>query len=291
MANPATERPVDVLPTFAEGRFSDRQVSRHEVCATCGMTLMLPGVQRDGQRYCCHGCVPQPEQAGGALHSPEPQRSVGAVRAVSISAKPEDASAFLADIKLLALYEQKLARIQLTGVGQDGKTACATADGQFGAFPYHIELHFYAVEGGYRSTLCSGGPIVGLRGTFVARPAEGGCVVTHSEQYELRGGWLGTWLGRLLQPYIGWSMERELRTLKRLIEEPAALGEALRKRDPRQIEVDPSVPVWDPRREGSERRGLTARAPTPELVTLLTGIGLGALLAGGVFVGVRALSR
>jgi hypothetical protein len=282
MPAPETAPAAPAPPSFAEGALSDKYAALGMRCHTCGMTLLLPGVRWEERRYCCHGCAGRPEPAG-ALRPPAAERTVGTVRAVHISASPEQVGEFLADIKLLPLYEQKLARLQVTGVGPDGRTACATANGQFGALPYHIELHFQAREGGgYESTLCGPGPIAGLRGTFRVEPAEGGCVVTHTERYQFRGGLAAAWLGRSLMPFIGWTMERELRTLKRLIEEPEVLGEALRTRDPRQIEIDPQVKVWDPRRAGPGWTGLARRAPTPELVLFLAGLGLGALIAGGI---------
>lgn len=221
---------------------------------------------------------------------PQPRHVVSAARAVRIDRPVEEVATFLADINLLHLYEQKLARIQVTGVSADGRSACATADGQFAFLSYHIELHFQASEGGgYRSTLCSKGPIAGLLGTFTVKPTgDGGCIVTHVERYEFLGGAGGYALGRMTRPYIGWSMSRELRTLKRLVEDPAALAEALRASDPRTIAVDPRVLVWDPTAARPARRGLLPRVPTPSGVALFCAFGMGALAAG---VAGRALRR
>ena len=65
--------------------------------------------------------------------------------------------------------------------------------------------------------------------------------------------------GAFVRPYVGWSMARELRTLKRLVEDPAALVEALRGGDPRKIAVDPSVEVWGPTSHRPPKRGWLAR--------------------------------
>ena len=258
-----------------------------EACATCGMDLPLPGIPYEGRRYCCHGCVPRRERSerrAGALRPPTWGRSVEVRRAVFIAEDPEEVGRFLADIDLLHLYEQKLARIQITGIGQHEKTACATADGHFGPVLFHIELHFDAADGGgYESTLCSGGPILGLRGSFKVHPAEGGCVVTHVERYQFASGPIAWWLGQLWKPYIGWSMARELRTLKRLVEEPGALAEAARMRDPRLIPVDSRVVIWDPTRENSAHRGLLAKVPTSQTVAVLGAFASGLLLRGGAF--------
>lgn len=159
------------------------------------------GYPYEGRRYCCHGCVPSRERSerhAGALRPPAWGRSVEVHRAVFIAEDPEEVGRFLADIDLLHPYEQKLAQIQITGIGQNEKTACATADGHFGPVLYHIELHFDAADGGgYESTLCSGGPILGLRGSFKVHPAEGGCVVTHVERYQFAPGPIAWRLGQL----------------------------------------------------------------------------------------------
>jgi hypothetical protein len=238
------------------------------------MRLALPGLVRDGRVFCCHGCA-----KGEALQPPAKTRTVSAARAVHIDRTPEEVARFLADIDYLHLYEQKLARIHVTAVSADGRRACATADGQFANLTYHIELHFDALEGGgYNSTLCADGPIVGLRGTFAVRPDGEGCVVTHVERYEFKGGTVGARVGAIVRPYIGWSMARELRTLKRLVEDPAALAEALRGGDPRTIPVDPRVKVWDPSSHRPPKRGWLARVPTPHTVELAGAFAFGLLL-------------
>ncbi len=157
---------------------------------------------------------------------------------------------------------------------------------------YHIELLFKASRGGgYESTLCSSGPIRGLRGDFsVAAGVEGESVVTHFERYEFFGGSAVRHLFKLALPYLGWSIARELRTLKRLVEDPAALGEALRCGDPRRIPVDPGVLVWDPTRAGSGSRGLTRRALRPQTAAAAAAFVVGGL-AGALAVALAKKRR
>jgi hypothetical protein len=263
------------------------EVARARGCSACGMRLVVPGIPREGGVYCCHGCE-RTVTGPGPLHRPENHR-VAVARAVQIDETPERVAEFLSDINLLHLYEQKLTRIQTTAVSSDGRTACATADGQFMLLTYHIELHFDALEGGgYKSTLCDNGPVAGLRGTFAARPADrGGTVVTHQESYEFLGGTAGLAFGQLARPYLGWTIARELRTLKRLIEEPVVLANALRGGDPRKTTVDPSVVVWDPVHGDRPHRGLFPRVPTPNTIKLAGAFGLGALTAAAILVRLR----
>lgn len=247
-------------------------------CDTCGMALELPGVAVGDRRFCCGGCARSFGRAQGRLYRPSSSRHVAVARAVHIDAPPDEVGAFLADIELLHLYEQKLSRIEATALSDDGKRACATGDGHFGVITYHIELHFDTFEGGgYQSTLCDKGPIAGLRGTFAIHLADRGCIVTHVEDYEFLAGAIGYQLGRASIPYIGWSMARELRTLKRLVEDPVALGEAIRIGDPRTIPIDPRVRVWDPTRDRPARRAWLARVPTPTTVAVAGAFALGAI--------------
>ena len=272
------------METFDMGGAHEVGVSgANRPCATCGMLLTLPGYRRDGRFYCCAGCARSGADAG-RLFTPEHHR-VHTARAIHLEAELDRVAAFLADIELLPLYEQKLDRLHVTACGTDGKTACASADGRFAFMTYHIELHFDALqEGGYKSTLCSKGPIAGLRGTFEPTASDrGGTVVTHTETYEFLAGAVGHAMGQFARPYIGWSMERELRTLKRLVEQPNALAEALRIGDPRKIPVDASAVVWDPTSDRPGRRGLFPRVPLPETIMVLGALGVGAL--GGLAIG------
>ncbi len=101
------------------------------------------------------------------------------------------------------------------------------------------------------------------------------------------GALRGALLGGLLGPYIAWSMERELRVLKRLVEEPGFLAEALRTGNPRQLRVDPSVEVWDPNRPTRRRRARFAAAPTPQALSIGLGAVLGALTVGGIAIAIH----
>lgn len=269
------------------------RVTPRDACATCGMILLMPGVQRAALQYCCNGCVPRGGRPPGSLSRPDRGISLETARAVHIAADRATIASFVSKIELLRLYEQKLERLQVTATSNDGKRSCATADGHWALLPFHIELHFDALEaGGYKSTLCSGGPIVGLRGGFVIEPdGDAGCTVTHFENYEFAGGALGNRIARIVQPYIGWSMDRELRLLKRLIEDPALLADALRMFNPRQLAVDPDVPVWDPQRPHSARRGWLARVPSPALAALGVAFAAGALAAGPFWRRRRAVAR
>lgn len=224
-------------------------VEPRTVCATCGMTLVVPGLLQAGSAYCCHGCVPAAGKAAGATFAPPRHGALETARAIRIDAAADVVSRFLANIELLHLYEQKLERLQVTAVSEDGRRACATADGNFGLLPFHIELHFDfdAIQGGgYKSTICDAGPITALRGGFVVAPEGAGCVVTHFENYEFAHGGTFEFVGRLFKPYIGWSMDRELRALKQLVEDPAVLGRALRLRRPHRLPIDRAAAVWDP---------------------------------------------
>lgn len=272
------------MHTFEMGAAHEVGVSgAGQPCATCGMLLTMPGYIRDGRFYCCDGCARSGTTAG-PLYTPDEHR-VHTARAIHLDADVDRVAAFLADIELLPLYEQKLDRLHVTARAADGKSACASADGRFAMITYHIELHFDALRpGGYKSTLCSEGPIAGLRGTFEPAASDrGGTIVTHTETYEFLAGGLGYAMGQFTRPYIGWSMERELRTLKRLVESPNALADALRSGDPRKIPVDPKVPVWDPASDRPARRGVLSRVPLPETVMTLGAFGVGAL--GGLAVG------
>lgn len=264
------------MQSFTEGTGLEGRVSQ-QICDRCAMKLTMPGVRNDAGVFCCHGCASP--AIHGRLLQPNTSRSLEVRRAVRIDAPATEVAKFLSRVELLHLYEQKLTRLQVTGVSKDGSTACATADGQFGVLTYHIELHFKASGGGgYESTLCSKGPIRGLRGDFsVAAHADGGSVVTHFERYEFFGGAAARYLFELAVPYLGWSIARELRTLKRLVEDPAALGEALREGDPRRIPVDPGVLVWDPTRTSSGSRGLTRRALRPQTAAAAAAFAAGAV--------------
>jgi len=194
------------------------------------MKLTMPAIRNDRGVFCCHGCASP--AIDGALLQPNTTRSLEVRRAVRIEAAATDVAKFLSRVELLHLYEQKLTRLQVTGVSPDGTTACAT---------------------------------------------DGGSVVTHFERYEFFGGRAARYLFELAVPYLGWSIARELRTLKRLVEDPAALGEALRNGDPRRISVDPRVLVWDPTRASSGSRGLTRRALRPQTAAAGTAFVAGAV--------------
>src|SRR5688572_2825160 len=88
----------------------DHRADVGEACPTCGMILKMAGVRYEGRSYCCHGCVPYEGEVPHALHIPG-KRKVEVVRAVQVSAAPEQASMFVRDLRLLHLYEQKLRRI------------------------------------------------------------------------------------------------------------------------------------------------------------------------------------
>lgn len=264
------------METFEPGAPHETDVSgAGQPCAACGMLLTMPGYSRDGRFSCCAGCERSGTHAG-PLYTPDEHR-VHTARAIHLDADLDRVAAFLSDIELLPLYEQKLDRLHVTARSADGKTACASADGRFAFITYHIELHFDALRpGGYKSTLCSPGPIAGLRGTFEPSNADrGGTIVTHTETYEFLGGRIGEAMGQLAHPYIGWSMERELRTLKRLVESPNALAEALRIGDPRKIPVDPKSVVWDPTSDRPGRRGFLSRVPLPQTVMTLGALAIG----------------
>jgi hypothetical protein len=269
-------------------RRSDHRADVGEACPTCGMILKVAGVRYEGRSYCCHGCVPYNGEAPHAQHVPG-ERKVEVVRAVHVAAAPEQTSAFIRDLSLLHLYEQKLRRIEITAVAPDGKTACATASGYFGYAPYTVDFHFDLQKGGYQSTMCTGGPIEALSGSFLVLPSNGGSEIHHVESYELKLGALGAALARTLKPYVAWSMERELRTLAKLIDEPDALGEALRIREPRNLSVDPKIRVWDPI-GGGDKRGLLARAPSPMTLYVATAF-VGGVLATALFSRIKSSIR
>jgi hypothetical protein len=261
---------------------------RHETvptgrrCDTCGLHLELPPIVAGEHGFCCRGCARAFDRGEGMALARPDARHVAVTRAVRIERPPDQVAVFLSDIELLHLYEQKLSRLQITALSEGGKRACATADGHFGLLTYHIELHFDAFEGGgYQSTLCDRGPIAALEGTFSVEPADRGCVVIHVEDYHFLGGALGHAMGRAYVPYIGWSMARELRTLKRLVEDPVALGEAVRIGDPRTIAIDPRVRVWDPTRDRPARRAWLSRVPTPTTVAIASAFVAGALTGAG----------
>lgn len=254
-----------------------REEAARMTCATCGMTLAVPGIIAGGRSYCCHGCAPGEDGRPRMMLKPPVRSSIEVARAVHIAAPRERVEGLLGDLELLRLYEQKLGTFEITAISADGKTACAMAHGQFGLLPYYVEFHIKAGGGGYESTLCSAGPVVGLRGTFESEEIEGGTLVTHVESYEMKGGVFGRAIGRLVKPFLEWSLERELRVLKTLIEDPAALGEALRIGDSRRIPVDPAIAVFDPQAPTKPVRGRVRRVPTPYVAGLSV-----ALIAGGI---------
>ena len=88
------------------------------------------------------------------------------------------------------LYEQKLARLQVTGVSSEGRTAARPRTGNSASSRIDIELHFKASQGGgYERPLCSQGPIKGMRGDFAVTPGpEGSSIVTHMDRCEFHGG-------------------------------------------------------------------------------------------------------
>jgi len=179
---------------------------------------------------------------------PAGRHRVSVARAVFVAAEVDTAGSLLADVDLLPLFEHKLDRITTLGMGKEGNLIRVRADGHFSFLPYSVELLLRAHPGGgYDSVLLNGNALVGFSGSFGVRHVEGGCVVTHVEQYEFRGGWVGQALGRLWRPYIAGSMVQEVRRLKRLIEEPDLLA-AARRTTTVEIRTDRRTPVWDPAR-------------------------------------------
>jgi hypothetical protein len=221
-----------------------------DACPTCGMTLTLPGLLFLEKNYCCHGCLPNVEFRSGEILPPTrllpPGRQMQVTRAVLVSAEPKKVLAFLSQAELLHLYEQKLRRLQLTAISSDGHMACATTEATLGPMRFPLELHLQLLEGSYKSTFCESPLLAGLEGSFSVMPQESGSIVTHTEIYEFRGGNVWQSLSRLWRPSIERMVERELRVLKQLIEEPEYLAIAIRTQRPHLLSANSTAKVWEP---------------------------------------------
>lgn len=164
------------------------------------------------------------------------------VRAIRVDTDRESVRAVLNDYRLLPSYERKLRRVESAGPRDHGVEVAIV--GRFAALPFRGRLVFTArVDGGFDGVLVKGAPLVGFGGSFIVRRSGAGCVVTHVERYEFRAGFLGSALAFLLEPWLGRSIEGELRRMKRLAEEPEVLAAARRGE---RVEATPDVRVWDP---------------------------------------------
>ena len=273
---------AEVLDRIRQGQFA---LGPDHLCATCGMALAVPGLGAATRRYCCHAC-----EAQGDGHPVLPlaprvsgvpgERTVETARAVFIAASPERVWQFLRDPDLVQLYDPRLERFQVMAMDPGGGAACVTVDGHFGVFPYHAEVHMTLRDGvSWRSTRCTSPLVTGLRGRYWVRAVDGGSCVTLVETLAFRGDSLAERTTRIWLPSEARALERQMRTLKRLIEDPGGVGELLRTHAPRQIPVDPRVLVWDPKSARPGRRGIFASLPSQQTVTLAASFTAGALAA------------
>lgn len=188
--------------------------------------------------------ISRPGARTAAHVRPAGTRRVSVVRAIRLDAGRDLIAGILSDYELLPLYEHKVDSVVVVRNGR-GRATEVSLGGRFGLLPYRGSFLFTSREtGGFDSVLLESNAVVGFSGSFAVRRAVGGCIVTHVEQYEFRGGRLGQALGTLVRPYIGRSIDQELRRLKRLVEEPQLLATA--RRDPSMPIQPAAAPVWDP---------------------------------------------
>lgn len=130
-------------------------------------------------------------------------------RQILVSAPKDSVELYLRDLKNLAVYEQKVDRVEVT---QEETGGLVEVQGKFLGIPWRGSFRMdYTRDGGYRSEMVRG-PIRRVVGGFHLRPVTGGTIVTHDEQYLFPA--LLRPLTFLLRGWLAHSLELELGVIK-----------------------------------------------------------------------------
>lgn len=136
-----------------------------------------------------------------------------------VNASPERVYEFLMDVERFPSYDEKAASLTYVDHGADR----VRISGVFGIFPYAAEFQLTRHPGkGYQSELVSG-PLAYARGQFWIHPVDGGCELTHIEEFRFHPpfDWV---LDLALKPFVQATVEREVASVKRQIEAETRRG-------------------------------------------------------------------
>lgn len=133
-----------------------------------------------------------------------------------IPAPADEVYNYLIRFEQFPAYDEKATALKVLGIDEQGRTEIEIS-GRFGLVPYVAHFKATIVPGkGYRTEMVSGS-FIWARGQFWVRAMDGGCEVTHLEEYQLGWGWLGNVVESAWRPYVQATVDREVLTLKQLI--------------------------------------------------------------------------
>jgi hypothetical protein len=134
-----------------------------------------------------------------------------------VAVSPATAFDYITQFERFPLYDEKAKTLTVLDRPESNR-ADVEIVGRFGPMPYRAQFKATIVPGKGYSTEMVSGPVPWARGQFWVRMVAGGCEVSHIEEYRFGWGFIGAIAERLWQPYVQATVEREVRTLKQLLE-------------------------------------------------------------------------
>lgn len=137
---------------------------------------------------------------------------IEATRKVLISAPKERVSEYLRDFSRLSEYEQKVDACLVSH--SDPETAVAEVSGRYFGLPFKAAFRMtHTRDGGYSSELLRG-PFKSGRAGYRLQAVTGGTVLTHDEQYHVPLAFKFKPLRRVMERWLGRTMDVELAVIK-----------------------------------------------------------------------------
>lgn len=128
----------------------------------------------------------------------------------------EEVYAYLLRFEQFPVYDEKATTARVLGIDGQGRTELEVT-GRFGFVPYVAHLRATITPGkGYTSEMLSGA-FLWAKAEYWVHGMDGGCEVSHLEEYQLGWGWASRVLASCWRPYVQATVEREVLTLKQLI--------------------------------------------------------------------------